>query len=248
MFNDRRFAYEGHGPDDWEGWTPPWMRRDWRGRGPHFFRARMRRGLFGQDGPFGPGPEHEHGHHGHHGHGPGRHFRDGGRFFGRGDVKFALLELLQERPMHGYEMMKALEERSGGFYTPSAGTIYPTLQMLEDRGLVTFEEVEGKKVYSITDEGKAFLGTRQQEEESFVPPWAREFGRRWNIPEMQALRSEAAEVARLFAIAGRKSFQAPEQVAKLRSILARTRQELSDLIYETPQQNQPQQPTEPPQQ
>jgi len=254
MFRDRRFAFEGHGPDDWEGWTPPWMRHEWRERGERgarILRARMRRGLFGPEGPFGPGPEHEHEHghhehgHHHHGHGPGRHFREGNRFFGRGDVKFALLELLQERPMHGYEMMKALEERSGGFYTPSAGTIYPTLQMLEDRGLVTFQELEGKKVYSITDEGKAFLGERQKEEESFVPPWAREFGRRWNVPEMQALRSEAAEVARLFAIAGRKSFQNPEQVAQLRSILARSRQELTDLIYGTPQTNQPQTPTEP---
>src|SRR6266852_3133281 len=75
---------------------------------------------------------------------------EGGRFFGRGDVKFALLELLRERPMHGYEMMKALEEKSGGFYRPSPGSVYPTLQMLEDGGLVTSNEVEGKKVYSIT--------------------------------------------------------------------------------------------------
>ncbi|MBV9232085.1 MAG: PadR family transcriptional regulator [Chloroflexi bacterium] len=188
---------------------------------------RFRRGLFGPGGPFGPeGPF-----------GPG----ESRRFFGRGDVKFALLELLQERPMHGYEMMKALEEKSGGFYVPSAGSIYPTLQMLEDRGLVTVNEVDGKKVYSITDAGRAALAERHKEEEEFAgPPWARAFGpgaRRWTSPEMQALRSEAMEVARLFAIAGRMSFKNPEQITRLRAIIEHSRKELSDMIYGTRQES-----------
>lgn len=83
--------------------------------------------------------------------------------FGRGDLKFALLDLLQERPKHGYEMMKDLENRAGGFYTPSAGAIYPTLQMLEDRGWVTVQTVEGKKVYTISDAGRAALTEHRQE-------------------------------------------------------------------------------------
>jgi DNA-binding PadR family transcriptional regulator len=167
-------------------------------------------------------------------------------------MKFALLGLLQERPMHGYEMMKALEEKSGGFYAPSAGSVYPTLQMLEDRGLVTVSEAEGKKVYSITDAGRALLNKRQTEEqgqgqEFAGPPWARGRGhwgpwgqgrhgrgeQREGFPEMQALRSEAMEVARLFAIAGRMSFSNPEQLAHLRSVIERTRKELSDMIYGT---------------
>ncbi|HET7616804.1 MAG TPA: PadR family transcriptional regulator, partial [Bacillales bacterium] len=57
------------------------------------------------------------------------------RVFGRGDMKFVLLKLIQRRPMHGYEMMKALEKRSFGYYSPSPGSIYPTLQMLEDQDL-----------------------------------------------------------------------------------------------------------------
>ena len=72
-------------------------------------------------------------------------------------MKFALLELLRERPMYGYEMIKALEEKSGGFYSPSPGSIYPTLQMLEERGLVTAGEAEGKKVYTITDPDAPYL-------------------------------------------------------------------------------------------
>ena len=179
----------------------------------------MGRRFFGRGGPFG----HE---------GP---FGEARRFFGRGDIKYALLELLQEHPMHGYEMMKALEERSGGFYVASAGSIYPTLQLLEDRGLVTSEQIEGKKVYSITDAGKAFLAEHHKEEEAshwhgFGPGRG---GRRWNSPELHALRSEAMEVTRLFVIAGRTSFSDPEKLGHLRSILERTRKELSDMIYGT---------------
>jgi DNA-binding PadR family transcriptional regulator len=84
--------------------------------------------------------------------------------FGRGDLKYALLDLLQERPKHGYEMIKELESRAGGFYTPSAGAVYPTLQLLEDRGWVTVETTEGKKVYAITDAGRQALKERRDEE------------------------------------------------------------------------------------
>jgi DNA-binding PadR family transcriptional regulator len=72
-------------------------------------------------------------------------------------VKYVILRLLQEKPRHGYEIMKALEERLGGWYTPSPGTVYPTLQLLEDQGYVRAVETEGKKVYHITPEGEAFL-------------------------------------------------------------------------------------------
>lgn len=139
--------------------------------------------------------------------------------------------------MHGYEMIKALEEKSGGFYTPSPGSIYPTLQMLEEGGYVTVSEVEGKKVYTITESGRGLLAERQGGEEHWGgPPWMRGhrrggFGGRGAAPEMQALRSEAMEVARLFAIAGRKAIQDPEQVARLRAVIERTRTDLQALIY-----------------
>src|SRR6266704_1381311 len=183
------------------------------GFGPRFFGLRRVRRPFGPGGPGGEGP----------------------RFFGRGDIKFALLELLQERPMYGDEMMKALEEKSAGFYTPSPGSIYPTLQMLEDRGFVTSQDVEGKKVYSITDAGRALLAERQKNEQEFEgPPWMRHrgFGRQHRFsPEMQALKSEAMEVVRLLTIAGRMSFQDPEHLAKLRSIIERARKDLTDMIF-----------------
>jgi DNA-binding PadR family transcriptional regulator len=79
------------------------------------------------------------------------------QMFESGEVKYVILRLLKEKPRHGYEVMKALEEKLGGWYTPSAGTVYPTLQLLEDQGYVRVEETEGKKVYHITPEGEAFL-------------------------------------------------------------------------------------------
>lgn len=205
-FNAFRYGYGG-------GWTPPWLREDLQG--PHFFGMRRDRGPFGPGGPFGFGGER-------------------GRFFGRGDMKYVLLELIQERPMHGYEMIKALEEKSGGFYSPSPGSIYPTLQMLEDGGLVTANEVEGKRVYSITDSGRALLAERQHNQAGTGgPPWMRwhAHGKPGPRPEMQALRGEVAETARLFAIAGRMSLQDPEKLARLRSIIERTRNDLNALIY-----------------
>jgi DNA-binding PadR family transcriptional regulator len=77
--------------------------------------------------------------------------------FESGELKFIILRLLKEKPRHGYEIMKALEERMWGCYTPSAGAVYPTLQMLEDQDLVRAVETSGKKVYHITPEGVRFL-------------------------------------------------------------------------------------------
>jgi DNA-binding PadR family transcriptional regulator len=90
-----------------------------------------------------------------------RQWAKGGRrrrqWFESGDMKYVILKLVQEKPRHGYEVMKELEERMHGCYTPSPGTVYPTLQWLEDEGLVIAKDVEGKKIFEITDAGRAFL-------------------------------------------------------------------------------------------
>ena len=75
----------------------------------------------------------------------------------RGAVRYLVLDALEKQPRHGYEIMKELEERMHGCYTPSPGTVYPTLQWLEDEGLVASKEVSGKKIFEITDAGQAFL-------------------------------------------------------------------------------------------
>lgn len=96
--------------------------------------------------------------------GRGRHGRGGGRFglgrfFAQGDLRLVILHLIAERPRHGYELIKAVEERVGGAYSPSPGVIYPTLTLLEDLGYATASAGEGgaKKPYEITAEGRAFL-------------------------------------------------------------------------------------------
>ena len=92
------------------------------------------------------------------GHGPGpRGSRRRNQMFESGEVKFVILRLLKEKPRHGYEVIKALEEKMAGYYTPSAGTVYPTLQLLEDEGYVRAVDTEGKKVYHVTPEGEQYL-------------------------------------------------------------------------------------------
>ena len=89
----------------------------------------------------------------------GRHSRGGPRAR-RGDVRAAVLALLAEWPMHGYEMITELDERTEGAWRPSAGSIYPTLQLLEDEGLIAGEESEGKRRFVLTDAGRAEAESR----------------------------------------------------------------------------------------
>ena len=92
------------------------------------------------------------------GRGGPRRPRQGGRMFEQGDLKLVILRLLEEKPRHGYEIIKELEGRLGGAYSPSPGTVYPTLTMLEDLGYArVVPEEGGKKIYEITDEGRAHL-------------------------------------------------------------------------------------------
>jgi DNA-binding PadR family transcriptional regulator len=102
----------------------------------------------------------EHGRRHDHGRGEhGRHRRHGsGRLFDYGELRLVLLALIAERPRHGYELIKAIEDRAGGGYSPSPGVIYPTLTQLEDIGHATIEAAEGgRKLYAITEAGRAYL-------------------------------------------------------------------------------------------
>jgi len=88
--------------------------------------------------------------------GMGGRFR-GGRVFGHGDLKLILLSLIAEQPRHGYELIRTIEEMFDGAYAPSPGAVYPTLTLLEELGHASVQNDEGKKLYTITEEGKAFL-------------------------------------------------------------------------------------------
>jgi DNA-binding PadR family transcriptional regulator len=103
--------------------------------------------------------KHEHHHRGRH---HGGHHRHTGRLFDYGELRLVVLSLIHEQPRHGYDLMRAIEERMGGSYSPSPGVIYPTLSWLEDSGYATAEtESAGRKRYRITTEGEAFLAANR---------------------------------------------------------------------------------------
>jgi len=151
-------------------------------------------------------------------------------FFARGDMKLVVLELLKDKRKHGYEIIKDLEARGGGFYSPSPGAVYPTLQMLEDLRYIRAQSEGIRKVFEITGEGVAYLKQNEQT--------VREIMARMDQPasgpfrhEMQDIRMEIAELVRLLIGAARRGkFQRPEQLQQVRSVLSRTRKEISDIL------------------
>jgi DNA-binding PadR family transcriptional regulator len=149
------------------------------------------------------------------------------RFFGPGEVRLALLSLIAEGPKHGYELMRQLEERSGGIYNASAGTVYPTLQQLEDEGLIRSDSSEGKRVYRITDAGTEEI---RREDETIRRIWWR--ARRWAgwrnafDPDAAEIRGPAERLvkAAFRAVAGETASQ--ERIARVREVLERALRDL----------------------
>jgi len=131
----------------------------------------------------GFGPPTGFGRHGHH----ERHRGGGRRLFEQGDLRWAALALIAEKPRHGYELIKAVEEASGGAYAPSPGVIYPTLTLLEELGYATVSAAEGgKKLYAITPEGAAMLATHKAEVDALFAFMAETRARRARpAPELQ---------------------------------------------------------------
>ena len=145
-------------------------------------------------------------------------------FFQRGQFKYVVLRTLKERPMHGYEVMQSIGESHSGIYLPSPGIVYPTLQMLEDQGYVKSENMDGKRVYSLTPEGDKYL---EKGEETFH-----------ERPEMQkrqfqiqaGLHQEIRGFAELFA--QRHAYLTPEKIEKIRQILKEARGKIAEELDE----------------
>ena len=98
-----------------------------------------------------------------------RHLRGGrGRVFDQGDLRLVLLSLIAEKPRHGYEIIKEIEDRVGGAYSPSPGVIYPTLTLLEELGHTRVSEEGGKKLYTITPEGETALAANKAAVEALI--------------------------------------------------------------------------------
>lgn len=165
----------------------------------------------------------------------GRQFgpRGGGRRFGRGDLKYVILDLLKEQPRHGYDIIRAMEDRFHGFYSPSPGSVYPTLQLLEDQGYVTSAERDGKRIYTITDAGQAFLAEREDVVENVRSRMHGEWGGKAS-PEVRELVQEVAQIGQLLFRQGtRGALHDPETVRRLRDVVSRARTEIEAIFNES---------------
>ena len=138
----------------------------------------------------------------------------------------ALLTIVAEQPMHGYDLIRELEERSGGAWHPSPGSIYPTLQMLEEQGLLTSEDADGKRVYSITDDGRAHLEERRARSGG-AAPWEMAREGRERFRELFGAMSQLGAAVMQVARAG-----STEQVARVTEIVAEARKKVYALLAE----------------
>ncbi len=148
----------------------------------------------------------------------------GGRRAGRGDIRAAILALLHEEPMHGYQIMQELETRSGGAWRVSPGSVYPTLQQLQDEGLITStEQSGGRRVFELTAAGR-----EQAKTSAATPPWQVTDG---------SARDDMASTRKLFTQVAAAAWQvaktgSPVQVAQANEILRDTRRKLYQVLAE----------------
>jgi DNA-binding PadR family transcriptional regulator len=184
-----------------------------------------RRGGHGHGGPdfgadFGPGGREG-------GRGPGFGPRRGRRRASRGDVRTAVLALLAEEPQHGYAVIGQLAERSGGLWRPSPGSIYPVLAQLEEEGLVTSDATEGRKVFALTDAGRAYVAEHGDElREPWTPAQTRHRDRAVTLFDaVRSLGSATKEVARNGSDA---------QVEQARVVLDEARRSVYRILAEDP--------------
>jgi DNA-binding PadR family transcriptional regulator len=147
--------------------------------------------------------------------------RERGPRAGRGDVRSAVIALLSEQPMHGYQIIQEIDKRSGGAWKPSPGSVYPTLQQLEDEGLVRAEELEGKRVYRLTEQGQRVAAERADE---FASLWQ---GMAPSDDDTQ-LGDLVFQVGAAFVHVARTGN--PEQLAEARKVLARTKADLYKIL------------------
>lgn len=211
------------------GWCGPGFDIDALLRWAAGSRASMsggRRGGWGWWGPPPGAPGAEQWGHGRGGRGHGWPFEPPRARAGRGDIRLAILALLQEGPRHGYQLIGDIAERSDGAWKPSPGSIYPALSALQDEGLIDDEKIDGKRVFSLTGAGREYVARRADD-------LARVFAANAGAQE----HPEAADLRELIWGVGGAALSVlgsgtPEQRERAREILARTRRELYLILAE----------------
>lgn len=141
----------------------------------------------------------------------------------RGDVRASILALLKDRPMHGYEMIQEIAERSGGAWKPSPGSVYPTLQLLEDEGLIVSSSEGGKKLFSLTEAGRA------EADGGSDAPWE-DAGRGVDWEAMNEIRKAGGGLVEAFRQVWATG--SPEQREKAMAVVNKARKELYLILAE----------------
>jgi len=153
-----------------------------------------------------------------------------GRFFEMGELRLAILSLLSEGPKHGYQLMKEMKDRSGGTYRASAGSVYPTLQQLEDEGLIESDRVDGRRVYRLTAAGRTELESdpdavrRIWDRAESWEDWGQSMG-----PETLVLLAPVAAVAKAAFKAAKWAAGRAEREERVRAVLSKAVRDLENL-------------------
>lgn len=154
----------------------------------------------------------------------------GERIFHKGDFKYLILDLLKEKPRHGYDIIREMEEKFGGFYTPSPGVVYPTLQWLEDMNYVTVQAQDGKKIYTITEEGLKFLSEKEKETEE-VKKQMKEWWGSWNTEFRDEMRDVMHSLGDLGRMIGQKTRQAgQDKLPQVKEAIANAAKEIERIF------------------
>ena len=152
----------------------------------------------------------------------------GGRMFEQGDLKYVILQLLEEKPRHGYEIIKELEERFRGAYSPSPGTVYPTLTMLEDLGYAKANTEEGgRKIYEITPEGRQYLEQNKRTVDDIFERIA-SFGSSLFDAPMMDIHHAMKDLGRATYSAAWQHASDKDRIARIREILQRATKEVEE--------------------
>ncbi len=155
--------------------------------------------------------------------------RRGRRLFERGDLKYVVLDLLAEQPRHGYDIIRVLEDRFEGLYSPSPGSVYPTLEMLADMGHVEAHERDGKRIFSITAEGRGFLS----EHGSVLEDVRRRVGAWPSASVREELGEVGQELRKLRQLLGKgRAHMNGDRLHRVREILARARSQVDAVLKE----------------
>jgi len=150
--------------------------------------------------------------------------------FQKGDFKYLILDLLKDKPRHGYEIIRDLEDRFHGFYTPSPGAVYPTLQWLEEMGYVTAVQQDVKKTYTITDEGRRFLSEREKETEG-MKNHMEDWWSGWRRDVHEELHEIWHTFGDLGSLIGRTARRAgAENLRQIRDILSKAAKEIETIL------------------